>query len=334
MLTKATPTTSLTALVLTLLSVIVYQNVFVISPLKRKLLSTLTALKRTGSYGDRTTRNTGAVASVLLPDSPPPACGQAPVEAATCDPSRAREHSAICIQGPLFPATVNSIRIMLERNPGVHVVWAVAFKHKATFKDGQGKFTKVSSNFTEYQAASDALTAEFPTRFHCLLDLPSAIHGVELQSGAPRATPNVAAERHQIVCSRIRQFPCFVEHSATQGFVYNALVALLLLFGACCCGLVFAARCCCLRMTPARDVVGHYHRNLQRVSAYYGLWFAKHTLNKTWVLKLRSDFVLRKPDLMVWFCQQQSMYRLAATATRSQRARLIVNALGTTFETR
>ena len=36
----------------------------------------------------------------------------------------ARGNSAICYQGPHMPGTVASIQIMLERNPGVHLVWA------------------------------------------------------------------------------------------------------------------------------------------------------------------------------------------------------------------
>ena len=91
-----------------------------------------------------------------------------------------------------MPGTVASIQIMLERNPGVHLVWVSipGGDHGSYLGGAIGKNCdncardamsfKFGSATTEEQAKLNTL---FPGRFHYITDVPQNINGKPLSSG-------------------------------------------------------------------------------------------------------------------------------------------------------
>ena len=131
---------------------------------------------------------------VKLPANVGRSCGAPPdgANAPPCDPATARQTSAICLHGPQMPGTIQSIAIMLERNPGVHMVWvSIAGGNHGSYLEGAiGKncdncaSAAMAFKFNTAEAgAIEKLQARFPGRLHYITEVPKEINGKGLNAG-------------------------------------------------------------------------------------------------------------------------------------------------------
>ena len=72
---------------------------------------------------------------------------------------------------------------------------------------------------------------------------------------------------------------------------------------------------------------------IQRTSTFVGVHYAKSVLNATWILKLRSDYVFRRPDFMMWLCAMQNENPISNSSGGRQRGRMAIGTYGTSLKT-